>query len=1101
MPEEFDSKTIPDEPGSSNNDDNDIPFKLPMSEDMADDVAADDKDHTDVWDPAHPVDARNMPTMPIPREPGVPDPKKTLAGSGGLDPNPDFLPFDSTSSKRADYTVQHEAVRIDQTAPHPAVQPQQYPQYQRPQQASNIPPAPPQKNALPGGGQGQNLPRRAARRRGCLGCSPGCLWLIVGFMAIFCGGLTLITLGLGAWGVNRVETLANERINGVDNYQNFQSTFFYDRKGELLYEAFGEGRRTNVKYSEFPKYLIDATVSIEDDSFFTNPGIDVASTSRALLQYVGLAQGASGGSTITQQVVRNILFDFQYRSERSIQRKIEEIVLALALNQRKTKEEILELYLNEIYYGNLSYGAEAAAQTFFNKHVSDLTLGEAALLAGLPQAPADLDPLSVDPTVQDAVYARWRLVLDRMVVLGKITSEQRGAALQQGLTFTTPDVSLRAPHFTVYAKNELEHLMGDLGYSPEQITKGGLKVYTTLDLDINDMAQNAAREQVARLSGQNVTNAAVLVLQPETGEIVGMVGSVDYNNDAIDGRVNVTIALRQPGSTMKPFNYSAALENGVITPGSVIWDTPTKIGIPGGDQYIPRNYDGAFHGPVIMRYALANSYNVPAVQTLRLVGVDKLLGIMKRFGTTSLGDDASKYGLSLTLGGGELSLLELTSAYSVFPNQGVAVPSTSILCILNNDDQIIYQYENGCPRGTPTQTTISRASTEVDHQALDPRIAFIISNILSDNRARSAAMGANSPLNTGNIITAVKTGTTNDVKDNWTVGYSRNVAVGVWVGNNNGDPMINSSGLTGAAPIWNSVITSIYGNQNMLSSFAVNGQLVADDFQTPPPGLVQREICDVRTLRDPATDCNRIVEWFLDGPAGIPDDQGNLYYPPAPPAPQQSTSGPQLNEISPGVYQVLAFHLAPEIANLIQFQVGPGQSPPPAPLYCQVPAELAGEAQGAQPQLFIAPPPVPEDAVAAEQYARNNGLAFLPTIACSPDLLQGGGINGAGSSGVAVGAITSPQPGAVLSGETKIYGTAQFPNGQGQFYKLEVIGGPFPDWVTIGTTHTNNVTNGELENLYVPGLANGDYRLRLVIVDAGGGFLQQPYEVPFSVSR
>jgi hypothetical protein len=208
-----------------------------------------------------------------------------------------------------------------------------------------------------------------------------------------------------------------------------------------------------------------------------------------------------------------------------------------------------------------------------------------------------------------------------------------------------------------------------------------------------------------------------------------------------------------------------------------------------------------------------------------------------------------------------------------------------------------------------------------------------------------------------------------------------------------------------------------------------------------------------------------------------------------------------LNEISPGVYQVLAFHLAPEIANLIQFQVGPGQSPPPAPLYCQVPAELAGAAPGAQPLLFIAPPPVPEDAVAAEQYARNNGLAFLPTIACSPDLLQGGGIAGAGSSGVAVGAVTSPQPGAVLSGETKIYGTAQFPNGEGQFYKLEVIGGPFPDWVTIGTTHTNNVTSGELENLYVPGLAPGDYRLRLVIVDAGGGFLQQPYEVPFSVVR
>jgi len=713
---------------------------------------------------------------------------------------------------------------------------------------------------------------------------------------------------------------------------------------------------------------------------------------------------------------------------------------------------------------------------------------------------ADLDPLSVDPTVQDAVYARWRLVLDRMVALGKITPEQRSEALQQGLTFVTPQVSLRAPHFTVYAKGELERLMGELGYSPEQITKGGLKVYTTLDLDINDMAQSTAREQVGRLGGQNVSNAAVLALQPTTGEILAMVGSIDYNNDAIDGRVNVTIALRQPGSTMKPFNYSAALESGVLTPGSVIWDTPTNIGLPGQPPYIPRNYDGAFHGPMIMRFALANSYNIPAVQTLRQVGVDRLLAIMQRFGTTSLGNDAGKYGLSLTLGGGELSLLELTSAYTVFANQGVTVPTTSILCILNSEDEIIYAYENGCPRGNPTATTINRSAAELDRQALDPRIAFIISNILSDNRARSAAMGANSPLNTGNIVTAVKTGTTDDVKDNWTVGYSRNVAVGVWVGNNNGDPMVGSSGLTGAAPIWNNVITGIYGNQNMLSSFAVSGQLLPDDFQSPPPGMVSREICDVRSLRDPATDCNRIVEYFLDGPAGIPDEQGNLYYPSAPPPPPQSSSGPQLAEISPGVYQVLAFRLAPEVANLIQFQAIPGQPPPPAPLYCQVPAELAGAAPGSQPLLFIAPPPVPEDAVPAEQYARNNGLAFLPTIACSPELLQGGGFGG-GNAGVAVGVITSPQPGAVLSGETKIYGTAQFPTGGGQFYKLEVVGGAFPDWVTIGNTHDGNVTNGELENLYVPGLAPGDYRLRLVIVDAGGGFLQQPYEVPFSVVR
>ena len=803
MPDEFDPQLLPDDPESESSDDDDIPFRLPMNGDLEDDSPQDEGDDTDIWDPSNPQDARNMPTMPIPREPGVPDPKITLPGSGGLDPNPDFLPFDDQSSSSADYTVQHEPVQIDQTAPHPAVQ--SYPQnaeharFQRPGGSGGIPPAPPatMMNSAPVKGSGA-LPRRSTRRRGCLGCSPGCLYLIAGFIAIFCGGSTLLALGLGIWGANRVETLANERVANVDNYQNFQSTFFYDRNGQLLYEAFGEGRRTNVKYSDFPQSLIDATVAIEDDTFFSNPGVDVTGTARALLQYIGLAEGSSGGSTITQQVVRNILFDFNYRAERSIQRKIEEIVLALALNQRKSKEEILELYLNEIYYGNLAYGAEAAAQTFFDKHVGELTLGEAALLAGLPQAPAELDPLNPDPNIQDAVYARWRLVLDRMVTTGKITNQQRNEALQQGLTYVTPAISLKAPHFTVYAQRELEQLMTELNYSPEQIANGGLKVYTTLDLNVNNLAQDAARAQVSRLGANNVSNAAVFVLQPITGEILGMVGSVDYNNDAIDGRVNVTIALRQPGSTMKPFNYSEAMELGVLTPGSVLWDIPIRISSPGSPDYVPRNYDGAFHGPLTMRYTLANSYNIPAVETLRQVGVSNLLAIMQRFGVTSLGTDASRYGLSLTLGGGEISLVELTTAYGVFANQGVVVPSTSILCVLDNNDNIIYQYENGCPRGTPTEKTVNRSG--FGKQALDPRIAYIISDILSDNNARSAAMGTNSSLYTGNLHTSVKTGTTDDVKDNWTVGYTRNVAVGVWVGNNNGDPMVNSSGLTGAAP-------------------------------------------------------------------------------------------------------------------------------------------------------------------------------------------------------------------------------------------------------------------------------------------------------------
>jgi hypothetical protein len=539
------------------------------------------------------------------------------------------------------------------------------------------------------------------------------------------------------------------------------------------------------------------------------------------------------------------------------------------------------------------------------------------------------------------------------------------------------------------------------------------------------------------------------------------------------------------------------MENG-MTPGDVIWDVPTKIGIQRQNPYVPRNYDGVFHGPMIMRYALANSYNIPAVQTLRRYGVAYLLGLMKRFGIETLGDDASKYGLSLTLGGGEVSLLDLTNGFAAFANQGSYVPSTAILCVLDSNNNIIYNYENGCANGTPIEKTVDKPA--YGKQAVDPRIAFIISDILADNNARSTAMGANSPLNTGALKASVKTGTTNDFKDNWTVGFTRNVAVGVWVGNSNGAPMVNSSGLTGAAPIWSSVINTIYGNQGLLGKdFAVNGQLQPDQQQSPG-GLSRREICDVRRLRDPATDCARINEWFLDGPAGIPDADGNLVYPPAPQPAQQQQNGVQLTEVSPGVFQVLAFRLAPEIASLIQFQVQPGQTPPPTPLYCQVPNDLAAQAVGAQAQLFIAPPPVPDDAVSAENYARNNGLAFLPTITCTPDLLQGGSGGGYGPV-VTTAIITSPSPGQVLTGETPVYGTVQFTADQGKFYKVEVIGGNLPDWTTIGTTHTNSVVNGQLENLYVPGLVAGSYRMRLVIVDNGGGFLQAPYEVPFTVSH
>lgn len=1098
----------------------DLP-RLPDAPDLPETLAR------ETTDPTLPPDAHMMETMQGAGDESerTVDPKKTLPGSGGMDPNPDFYVEDPRNVP-AGYTVPHvvpfehtmvhipgetnEYPPVAPPPPPPAPMPRRTPTSKRlpavtrsPRPSSESVPQPnpqvqqpyypPPNNGQPypaPAQQGNALPRqRRPRRRRILGCTPGCLMVFAGVFVTFCGGLTLLTLILASSLGSQLEERYTAQISQVGQQQNFQSTFIYDRNGTLLYEAFSDGRRTNVRYEDFPQDLINATVAIEDDSFWSNPGFEIPATVRAFAQYIGLARGDSGGSTITQQLVRNVLFDFEYRSERSVQRKVEEIILAVLLTNRTSKQDIMRLYLNEIYYGSLAYGAQAAAQTFFGKDVGELTLGEAALLAGLPQAPATLDPLNPDPEIQAAVSERWQLVLDRMVDEGFITSEQRSAALQAGLTFNPQDVPLRAPHFTVYAQSELQDLMVSLGYGVDQIARGGLRVYTTIDLGVNDMAQAIARQQVAGLSGNNVSNAAVLVLQPVTGEILAMIGSIDYNNDAIDGRVNVATSLRQPGSTMKPFTYAAALEQG-MTLGDIIWDTPTDIA-----GYIPVNYDRTFHGPVRIRTALANSYNVPAVQTLRQVGVDYLLNIMARFGVESLGTDASRFGLSLTLGGGEITLMELTRGYSVFANGGALVPTTSILCVLDNDGNILYQYENSCPQGNQTPTTVNRGGYGV--QVLDPRIAFLIGDVMADDNARLPAFGNGNPLDVGSIAASVKTGTTDDFRDNWTVGFTRNVAVGVWVGNSNGDPMVNSTGVTGAAPIWNQVIRGIYGDSRMLDQFRSDGQLMAD--QLPPPsGVSLRPVCAISQLREPAIDCGASQnEWFLDTPAGLPDGSGNLQYP-SPPLPTPDAppvAGPWLREVEDDIYRVLVSPIPSDIASQIIISVAPGQAPPPPPLYCQVPVEVASSASGAREQLFIAPPPVPADAVQAETYARNNGIAFLPTIACTMELLNLGGFNAPSITAV----ISSPAAGQVIVDNTPIIGTVQFSSNQATFYKLEIIGGGFSDWTTIGSTHAESVVNGQLEILPGPGLTSGNYRLRLVVVGLDGNYVQAPYEVPFVV--
>jgi hypothetical protein len=453
--------------------------------------------------------------------------------------------------------------------------------------------------------------------------------------------------------------------------------------------------------------------------------------------------------------------------------------------------------------------------------------------------------------------------------------------------------------------------------------------------------------------------------------------------------------------------------------------------------------------------------------------------------------DPSLYGLSLTLGGGDITLLELTTAYAVFANSGSYVPNTAIRCIMDSENRIVYEYRSGCEGGEPTDATAY--DDGFGRQVLDPRIAFLISDVLADEGARQPAMGARSALYT-DIGASVKTGTTDDFRDNWTVGYTPNVAVGVWVGNSDGTPMSGVSGLAGAAPIWNGVITTIYADQNMIADLAVDGQLRPNRVE-PPGGISQRGLCAIPSLRDPALGCgSQVSEWMLDSPAGLFDGNGIYYPPPQPAAPNpQPATGVWLQEAEPDIYVVYVHSLPPAISQSIVFTAPPGQVAPPSPIYCQLPMELVPLDPGARQQYFIAPPPNPEDSAAAEQYARNAGLAFLPTIACSQEL-----INAAGSAPSVVTAfISEPANGQVINGPFNLVGTAQFSPEQANYYKIEIMGGPFASWTTVNDIHPNSVVNGVLESF--PALSPGSYQIQLVVVGRDGNYVQPPYQIAIQV--
>jgi penicillin-binding protein 1C len=572
----------------------------------------------------------------------------------------------------------------------------------------------------------------------------------------------------------------------------FQTSRLYDRSGVLLAEIYDEGRRTWVRLDQVSRHLINATVATEDASYYTNSGIDPIRIVGAMWQNIDGGQIVSGASTITMQLARNLFLGAEQRYDQALDRKILEVGLAQELTRLYTKDEMLEMYLNTLNYGHLAYGPEAAAQTYFGKSAIELTLAEATILAGIPQQPANLNPFQN----WEGVKQRQRIVLDLMVRHGYLTEQGADAVFDAPVELNTDPDTLprRAPHFVQYAIDTLDSRLGE-----NYTRRAGLNIITTLDLRMQEMAQQIVAQKVGELQPQyDLNNGALVALKPGQAEILVMVGSADFANEEIDGQVNVAVSLRQPGSAMKPLIFAVALDDNVISTASVLWDTPISYRLWDGETYSPLNYDRTFHGPTSVRTALANSYNVPAVRLLDMVGVDHMVERARALGLQSLSADPSHYGLSLTLGGGDVKLLDLVASYHTLANSGRYVAPNFILSMTDN-------------RGLPVQT-----SGPEPVQTLSEAAAFLITDILSDNEARVPAFGPQSPLALSRPA-AAKTGTTDDFRDNWTVGYTRYLVAGVWAGNSDGRPMQNASGVTGAAPIWNAFMEAILADADFLA--------------------------------------------------------------------------------------------------------------------------------------------------------------------------------------------------------------------------------------------------------------------------------------------
>jgi len=816
-------------------------------------------------------------------------------------------------------------------------------------------------------------------------------------------------------------------VSDVDTRSVFKNSRILDRDGDLLYELFDvdEGKRTIVRLADMPRVVVDAFLAVEDASFYDNPGIEPRGIARALWQNLQAGTVVSGGSTITQQLIRNVLLDRDERTSETLDRKMKEAVLALELSAHYRKEQILEWYLNEIYFGNLSYGVAAAAGTYFNKPLDELTLAEAALLAGLPQAPVRYDPFKNF----DAAKARQREVLELMAHHRFVARDEAERAMREALQITPGDPdTIRYPHWVFYVRSVLEEMYGRRG-----LLSAGVTVHTTIDPTVQQMAEQALALHRPAIVRQAANNAALVAIDPWGGEVLAMVGSLDYYDTAIDGQVNNAVTLHQPGSAIKPLVYLTAFLKG-FSPSTVVQDAPITLPDASGRPWRPQNHDNQFRGAVTLRRALGNSLNIPAVKVLQFAGLEDTIGLAKRFGMTSLGDP-STYGLSFTLGGADVRLIELATAYVVLANGGTQVPVSPILKIVDGEGRVVFQHR-------PLHTEV-----------VDPRTVYMVNSILSDNSARTGTFGANSPLRLANDRPAVaKTGTTDLYRDTWAMGYTPSLVAGVWVGRTDNAPTRFISGSNAAPLIWNSFME----------------RALADWPHEPfegPPGLVQDRVCAHNGL--PGGDCAQVTDWFLEERA--PSTLARIA---ARALAIDRATGQLADRDTP--YTDIDFR---------RFRAFPSGDGPFPPAQYSERVGISRPWEALPPTLLptiVPPTPAPSPVGPwgpGELVFRTTPLPLQTAITAEATATP--------RPATASAAISSPLADEAVSGRVPVVGTAWSPRFSA--YRLEyqqLVGG---QWSTLREiTRREPVQDGRLEEWDTSALANGWYSLLLTVVTPSG---------------